>query len=74
MVTVSIQYYKFDKLNPSNEYLLGSEYTKNIDEILVPLNEKHSPFLLRKHLLVKFVRDGKLNLFSEYQKMFGGSG
>ncbi|EPL6454483.1 type II toxin-antitoxin system PemK/MazF family toxin [Providencia rettgeri] len=48
MATVSIQYYKFDKLNPSNEYLLGSEYTKNIDEILVPLNEKHSPFFITK--------------------------
>lgn len=48
MASVSIHYYKFNKLNSKNESILGTEYTENIDEVLIPLNAKHSPFFITK--------------------------
>lgn len=48
MATVSLRYHTFDNTDQASEVLLGTENAENIDEILLPLNEKNTPFFITK--------------------------
>lgn len=48
MATVSIKYSTYDSNNQSNERILGTEHIDNIEEILVPLNNKNTPIFITK--------------------------
>lgn len=48
MATVSLSYHTFDADDQSNEIILGTELAENIDEILLPINEKNTPFFITK--------------------------
>jgi len=48
MATVSINYFNYDPINPTNERILGREHIEDIDEILVPMNEKNTPVFITK--------------------------
>ncbi|HBY5172601.1 TPA: type II toxin-antitoxin system PemK/MazF family toxin [Klebsiella quasipneumoniae subsp. similipneumoniae] len=48
MATVSISYSTYDPNNQANERILGTEHIDNIEEILVPLNDKNTPIFITK--------------------------
>lgn len=52
-----IRYYLYDAESIQNERLLGVEHIENIDEILIPLNEKNTPFFITKSFVdIEFKR------------------
>jgi uncharacterized protein YifN (PemK superfamily) len=48
MATVSISYSTYDSNDQTNERILGTERIDNIEEILVPLNDKNTPIFITK--------------------------
>ncbi|MEQ5185172.1 type II toxin-antitoxin system PemK/MazF family toxin [Providencia rettgeri] len=48
MSIFTIRYHLYDAKNIQNERLLGVEHIENVDEILIPLNEKNTPFFITK--------------------------
>ena len=48
MATASLRYYTYDANNQARERLLGIENVENIDEMLIPLNEKNTPIFITK--------------------------
>lgn len=48
MATVSISYSTYDPNDHTNERVLGTERIDNIEEILVPLNDKNTPIFITK--------------------------
>ena len=48
MALASISYSTFDPNNPANERILGTERIENIEEVLIPLNDKNSPIFITK--------------------------
>ncbi|MDR8481454.1 type II toxin-antitoxin system PemK/MazF family toxin [Serratia nevei] len=48
MATVSISYSTYDPNDQTNERILGTEHIDNIEEILVPLNDKNTPIFITK--------------------------
>lgn len=48
MTTVTISYHTADLSNPGNDRLLGREIMEDIDEVLVPLNQKNTPIFITK--------------------------
>lgn len=48
MTTVSISYSTYDPNHQANERILGTEHIDNIEEILVPLNDKNTPIFITK--------------------------
>ncbi|MGW9796699.1 hypothetical protein [Serratia sp. 121840015-1] len=63
MATVSISYSTYDPNDQTNERILGTEHIDNIEEILVPLNDKNTQYLLRKHFQGRFVNVGEFGSF-----------
>ncbi|HFK9547739.1 TPA: type II toxin-antitoxin system PemK/MazF family toxin [Enterobacter hormaechei] len=48
MATASLRYYTYDANNQARERLLGIENVENIDEMLIPINEKNTPIFITK--------------------------
>lgn len=48
MATFSIIYHTFDPHSPESEKKLGTEVVENIDEVLVPLNDKNTAIFITK--------------------------
>lgn len=48
MATVSISYSTYDPNDQTNERILGTEHIDNIEEILIPLNDKNTPIFITK--------------------------
>lgn len=74
MATVSISYSTYDPTDQTNERILGTEHIDNIEEILVPLNDKNTPIFITKAFSGRFVNVGESGFFWELHLTIGAFG